>query len=84
MIRNGMTFCMGSLASSSSNDVLQMAKQLKSRSTHFEQYLFEVHIIKGRTWVENIFCHQEWSMIVESKYEDDYDDDYDDEDNDVS
>jgi len=29
--RNGMTFCMGSLASSSSNDVLQMAKQLKSR-----------------------------------------------------
>ena len=46
MIRNGMTFCMGSLASSSSNDVLQMAKQLKSRSTHFEQYIFEVDIIK--------------------------------------
>jgi len=29
--KNGMTFCMGSLASSHSNDVLQMAKQLKSR-----------------------------------------------------
>ena len=83
MIRNGMTFCMGSLASSSSNNVLQMAKQLKSRSTHFERYIFEVHIIKVRTWVENIFCHQEWSMIVRSKYYGEYDDN-DDEDNDVS
>jgi len=29
--QNGMTFCMGSLASNHSNDVLQMAKLLKSR-----------------------------------------------------
>jgi len=29
--KNGITFCMGSLASNHENDVLQMAKQLKSR-----------------------------------------------------